>query len=267
MQIYYYCSYEGSPAGYHIGKIKGSSCDKELQELSDDDINPFIRQCFENGMFRSGFGKIPEDTNAQQQYFLLKKKLTAMKENVKYYINFAIVTGNWEELKTLMEKENTEKEIVNNFLESIEPAPLFDFGYRIRTAQLKKISSCGYGGICEWINPKYLKIMEQSNALFIETSKEKPDIEALEENLMLKSKIENRNLERDKITEKLFCYKKKIDSFNGKDTWNSDDPSDDSGMRDSMEDTDEVMKSEVTKKMKILKNKVVEIKDKLSRWE
>ena len=264
MQIYYYCSYEGSPAGYHIGRITDSSCDNGLQELSIDKINPFIRQCFEIGMIRSGFGEIPGSVETPQQYFLLKKKLTAIKTNVKYYINFAIVTGDWEEFKTLMKKENTEAEIINNFLESIEPAPLFYFGYRIRTERLKKISSCGYGGICEWINHKYLKMIEQSNALFIETSTDKPDIEALEQSLMLKSKIEDRNLERSKIAEKLFCYKKKIDSFYGNDIWDSDNFSGDSGMG-SMENADEILKSEVAKKVKILRDKVAEkIKGKLS---
>lgn len=39
MQIYYYCSYEGSPAGYHIGKVETSSYDIDLQEPSCDKIN------------------------------------------------------------------------------------------------------------------------------------------------------------------------------------------------------------------------------------
>ena len=205
MQIYYYCSYEGSPAGYHIGKVETSSYDIDLQEPSCDKINPFIQQCFENGIVRGGYGKIPESADV---YFLLKKKFTATKENVKYYINFAIVTDEWTEFEALMQKGNAETEIINNYLESIKPDTLFYFGYRIQTEKIKKISSCGYGSIFN-INHDYLKMVKQKDAVFIETSTGVPDMETLEKNLQLRKKIDEKGIERCKIEEKLFCYKKK----------------------------------------------------------
>ena len=205
MQIYYYCSYEGSPAGYHIGKVETSSYDIDLQEPSCDKINPFIQQCFENGIVRGGYGKIPESADT---YFLLKKKFTATKEKVKYYINFAIVTDEWTEFEALMQKENTETEIINNYLESIKPDTLFYFGYRIQTEKIKKISSCGYGSIFN-INHDYLNMVKQKDAVFIETSTGVPDMETLEKNLQLRKKIDEKGIERCKIAEKLFCYKKK----------------------------------------------------------
>lgn len=118
-----------------IGKVETSSYDIDLQEPSCDKINLFIQQCFENGIVRGGYGKIPESADT---YFLLKKKFTATKENVKYYINFAIVTDEWTEFEALMQKENTETEIINNYLESIKPDTLFYFGYRIQTEKIKK---------------------------------------------------------------------------------------------------------------------------------
>ena len=65
-------------------------------------------------------------------YFLLKKKFTATKENVKYYINFAIVTDEWTEFEALMQKGNAETEIINNYLESIKPDTLFTLDIAFR---------------------------------------------------------------------------------------------------------------------------------------
>ena len=99
-------------------------------------------------------------------------------------------------------------EIINNYLESIKPDTLFYFGYRIQTEKIKKISSCGYGSIFN-INHDYLKMVKQKDAVFIETSTGVPDMETLEKNLQLRKKIDEKGIERCKIEEKLFCYKKK----------------------------------------------------------
>ena len=127
---------------------------------------------------------------------------------MKYYINFAIVTDEWTEFEALMQKENTETEIINNYLESIKPDTLFYFGYRIQTEKIKKISSCGYGSIFN-INHDYLNMVKQKDAVFIETSTGVPYMETLEKNLQLRKKIDEKGIERCKIAEKLFCYKKK----------------------------------------------------------
>ena len=107
-----------------------------------------------------------------------------------------------------MQKGNAETEIINNYLESIKPDTLFYFGYRIQTEKIKKISSCGYGSIFN-INHDYLKMVKQKDAVFIETSTGVPDMETLEKNLQLRKKIDEKGIERCKIEEKLFCYKKK----------------------------------------------------------
>lgn len=256
MQIYYYCSYEGSPSGYHIGKIQVDSCTHELQELNNDKIHPFIRQCFEDGRIRAGFGKLPERDGNQQKYFLLKKKLNATRNGIKYYINFAIVTKIQAEFEKLMLKEGTEKEIINYFLESIEPDKLFYFGYRIRTEKIQKLSSCGYGKMFAYAKQDWIKKIEQNSALFIETATENTDeeIKELEEKLELIEK----NMER-RITkkEKLLCYKKKIGT-------SSSDDSDERSVGDcchnvsgdSVSGTGRALKEEAKKLGKKLKDKL-----------
>lgn len=206
MQIYYYCSYDGSPSGYHIGKVEDSSYNNELQELSSDKIDPFIRQCFEHGTVRNGFGRIPDNENMQSQYFLLIKRLSIVKNEVRYYINLAIVTDRWEQFEKLMRKENTEERIAAEILESMESDNHSYFGYRIYTDRIQKISSCGYGEIFAYKKQEYMKEIEQNKALFIETSVNGNEIEELERKLGL---IKDKNIERCRITERLFCYKKK----------------------------------------------------------
>ena len=53
-------------------------------------------------------------------------------------------------------------------------------------------------------------MVKQKDAVFIETSTGFPDMETLEKNLQLRKKIDEKGIERCKIAEKLFCYKKKL---------------------------------------------------------
>ena len=56
-------------------------------------------------------------------------------------------------------------------------------------------------------------MVKQKDAVFIETSTGVPDMETLEKNLQLRKKIDEKGIERCKIAEKLFCYKKKNKIF------------------------------------------------------
>ena len=77
MNLYYYCSYDGSPVGFRIGRIDALSRDEKI-ELSSEKIEPFIRRCFETGLVRSAFGKIPSDADSEKKFFLLKKKQSGL---------------------------------------------------------------------------------------------------------------------------------------------------------------------------------------------
>ena len=204
MKVYYYCSYDGSPVGFHIGRVDYSVPQENLLELKDKEIDPFIRCCFESGLIRSAFGKIPNNNN----YFMLKKKLTGKKEEDSYYMNIAIISEDWDEFVQLMQAGSNEEELSDAILDSIKLDKTSAFGYCIDTEKFSKIISMKYGKICG-CNDNYLNQVKQQEAFFMTLSTATVDEDVLLNNLGLSKEIQNGLAELEKKSEKFFCYQKK----------------------------------------------------------
>lgn len=213
MKLYYYCSYDGSPSGFRLGKAELNE-ENEIQELSDMQINPFIRRCFETGLVRSAFGKIPEGSG-ESKYFLIKKKLTGIKENCKYYMNIAIVCESWIEFNKLMQEGGSKEQLTEAILRSIQQDKSSEYGYCIRNQQALEVFEQFFGTVCG-STKQYLDDIQKDNSIYFTLSSSSPDLESLEQSLKLNEVINNENKEIKKVEDKVYRYGKKTKANNGK---------------------------------------------------
>lgn len=70
MITYVYCSYNGSPCGYRLGKFD-SNQKKNIIRLDNEGINPVIIKVLKNDFIKTAYGKIP-NTN---EYIVVLKDL------------------------------------------------------------------------------------------------------------------------------------------------------------------------------------------------
>lgn len=178
MDLYYYCSYDGSPVGFRIGRVNILDKDDEQKELSAKHIDPFIRRCFETGLIRSAFGKIPTDTDSQKKYFLLKKKMIGKKAGCNYYMNVAVVEDEWDKFSSLMHDCDDEAKLATAVMNSIEPVKDDSFGYKVNTHKLSDVLSFGYAGICN-CNEARMRTVQQNDTFFVTLSTANPDRDIL----------------------------------------------------------------------------------------
>ena len=141
MKLYCYCSYDGSPVGFQLGTCEWGGVQEEMCALSKNGIDPFVRACFENGLVRSGLGKIPN--RERQAYFMLVKKLVGKKENVQYYINLAVTADEWNELEPLLNGDL--QGMAEEMTQRMQPAEGNEFGYRLKANGWEKII---FGNLC-----------------------------------------------------------------------------------------------------------------------
>lgn len=158
MDVYYYCSYTGSPVGFIMGKLDKLSgvCEADaLLELNRKDIEPFIRKCFERGLVRNACGRLSKKTaeseEPEQRYFLLFKDLVANggQDDLEYYLNIAFVTENPEEyLRWLDVGETvTTDTIAQAIRESISLNRKSDFGYDVSGRGLAALTKMKFGSL------------------------------------------------------------------------------------------------------------------------
>lgn len=181
--LYYYCSYDGSPVGFNLGKIELQEHIPVVQELSDKNIDTFIRGCFETGILRSAFGKI-NNLNSDNEYFLLKRKLVCKNNNCTYYMNIAIVTDEWDQFCSLMTGNDEDSRLAEIVMNSMVVSNNKEFGYSIKTDKIMELLSVGYGKICE-CNPQMLRRVENEDTFFVILSTQNPDINLLRSKLCI----------------------------------------------------------------------------------
>ncbi len=182
MKIYYYCSYDDSPTGFHIGTLSSDS-QKELCPLSEEGINSFIRYCLECSLVRSAFGVIPQS----DKYFLLIKKMEAIKDNRKYYLNIAFEIDNLSEFVHMFYSNNkTQEELAEKISESVVNSISLDpknaFGYQVLGKKLQEVRKSAWS--CEDIKEILMDIKEENSAYFT-LSTSTPDVEFLKDSLHL----------------------------------------------------------------------------------
>lgn len=208
MDLYYYCSYDGSPVGFRIGKVDVSSQETKMQELSGEHIEPFIRRCFENGLVRSAFGKIPSNEVLKKKYFLLKKKLVGKKDSCNYYMNIALVDNEWDRFNSLMQNSDNETTLAEAVMDSIQQHKDDDFGYKVDTGKLSEILSIGYAGICN-SNDKRMQSVQNDDVFFTTLSTEKPDVYVLKSGLGIAQGSDEDQIKIFKESGKVFRFEKK----------------------------------------------------------
>lgn len=179
--LYYYCSYDGSPVGFNLGKIELQEHIPVVQELSDTNIDTFIRGCFETGILRSAFGKI-NNLNSDNEYFLLKRKLVCKKDNCNYYMNIAIVTDEWNQFCSFMKGSDEDNRLAEIVMNTMIVSNNEKFGYSINTDKIIELLSVGYEKICE-CNMQMLRRVENEDAFFVILSTQNPDINLLRSKL------------------------------------------------------------------------------------
>lgn len=182
MDLYYYCSYDNSPVGFYIGKIPAvdslNLMPAKKLELSKENINPFIRKCFESGLIRNVFGKVPEEFG--QGYFLMKKKMVHKIENRNYYMSIALTGLRWNEFSDLMkvDSNDTKEKLAKLVAESISQNKTNDFGYEVRSEVISRLIGFKYAGICK-CNKERMKKIQEDDCLYAELLNGNPDKEEI----------------------------------------------------------------------------------------
>lgn len=139
MDIYYYCTYSRSPVGYVLGTLAYHPNQSSNYELKEENIEPLIRKCFEQGRVQKGFGLLPNSS----KYFVLVKSLDAegtTDEDADYNMNIAFVTKDRETYRNLLREGNDQKQgIANALKETMEINRKSDFGFTVRPRKLNEL--------------------------------------------------------------------------------------------------------------------------------
>ena len=153
IEVYYYCSYTGSPVGFILGRVSYDGTSTACN-LSRKEISPFIRACFESGNVRNAFG-ILETSGMEAEspkYFLLCKNLRAAgqgpHEPAEFYLDIAFVTDNREEYIALLKKgPATTREIADRVRDTMVLNDSSPFGFTIRGEQLVQLVQTPLGSL------------------------------------------------------------------------------------------------------------------------
>ncbi len=191
MLIFYYCSYDGSPTGFHIGVIDDSIKQNKLQKLSEKKYkhSQFISNCLESGLVRSGFGRIPKTSSDETPaYFVLKKKLVNIINDCKYYMNIAIISWKWEEFYKLVSGDLSEEELASKISKSIIINKECFFGYDIDISMLHEITTLSFKNVCNITNSNWIKHIQENDVMYLTLSQKMSDLSILKDSLGLTSK-------------------------------------------------------------------------------
>jgi len=117
MEIYYNCSYTGSPVGFIPGRLQYVTGQSEDYVLSHEQIPLLIQRCFDFAIVRKACGRW-RLTGSDPVYFLLVKGLTVdegqdergIDKLSEYYLNFALTTTDRSEYEDWLAVEDDTKE-------------------------------------------------------------------------------------------------------------------------------------------------------------
>ena len=173
MDIYFNCSYDNSPVGFQIGKLSEIHSTNIVPEcnmdLSEKNINAFIRKCFESGLIRSAYGKMPSDlSESDGEYFFIKKKMIHKIDGCNYYMNIAMTGLKWEEFTTLMDDSNisVQEDLAKLIADGIKKDDTNIFGYTICGENILKLLDFKYADVCDCPQERVKKI-EENNGFYI----------------------------------------------------------------------------------------------------
>lgn len=145
MEIYYYCSYTGSPCGFILGKYAFDSDVTRVPTLSSEKIDPLIERCFEYGVVQKAFGPLLSETNRR---FLLVKDLNFRDaDNTRFYMNIALVTEKMDQYERWMKKGPSKEAIDELCRQTIVIDRTSKFGFKVDGAYLTKLIDCSFGSL------------------------------------------------------------------------------------------------------------------------
>lgn len=162
MKLYCYCSYDGSPVGFQMGVCQWDNAAKGRLNLSKEGVDPFIRACFESGLVRGGFGRIPN--RAESEYFLLVKKLNHAKETIQYYINVAITSNNWSDLVRMVNGDS--QALAKEIAQGMQPSSENEFGYLLDATGWENIT---FGNLCD-STPQMRRDVSENGSMYLALS-------------------------------------------------------------------------------------------------
>lgn len=146
MQIYYYCSYDGSPVGYQQGSLTYDPGRSSNYELTRQNIPPLIRACFDSGEVRKAFGRLPSDS---RKFLLIKKLRTSgdsADEPSNYYVNFALATNDEKEYSRWIQNgESSPEDIAKAVKASMQLDGAKEHGFSVRPQALKTLIGKSFG--------------------------------------------------------------------------------------------------------------------------
>lgn len=150
MEVYYYCSYTGSPVGFQLGKLDSAS-----GKLSGENIPPLLRRCFSRGMIRKACGCLP----GEGKYFVLVKDLAAKKSTAgdaeEYYLNIALVSDQVEDYRKWLTCKNIPEQTIADLIRdtmSLHGDPTF--GFTVRADKINHLSGIALGDSFRGIQAK-----------------------------------------------------------------------------------------------------------------
>lgn len=194
MEIYYYCSYTGSPVGFQLGRLDCEKLAKNAGSLSKDGILPLIKNCFDQGLVRRACGRIPET----EQYVLLVKGLTAKgtgdRATAEYYINFAFLM-NKEEWDCLPRENLVDQQMTAEmFRDSMQLDSESPFGYTVQSGNAQRLTQVSFQNFFD-------RSVWKTDSLCLELLSPKADLKELKKVLGLE-KDEYKDYEFQKLPSK-----------------------------------------------------------------
>ena len=150
MEIYYYCSYKGSPVGFQLGKLKYPSGGSRLHALDAQGIPPLVQRCFDQNIVR----KVCKRSAEEKEYILLAKGLTAKgkqpEDPAEYYINFALVTDSEADCQKWLRGDGASGlAIADAIRDTMELDRQSAFGFTVRGDKLDALLSMSYRKLFE----------------------------------------------------------------------------------------------------------------------
>ena len=151
MEIYYYCSYTGSPVGFQMGKLTYDGQTNGTLKLESLD-NPtcdqrFIQCCFDQRAVR----KVYQCSKEENKYFFLLKGLSAKGKNPgdpeQYYINFAVLTDQLADFKRYFRGKNVpnpKETIPSAVRDTMQLDKESEFGFTICGKEVRQLLNLSY---------------------------------------------------------------------------------------------------------------------------
>ena len=144
MEIYYYCSYTGSPCGFNLGKLEFDGGAPTARTLSGGPFDPLIRRCFDHGIVKNAYGFLP---TAPRWFLLIEDLEFRDADNTRFYMNIALVTEKVDQYERWMKKGPSKEAIAELCRQTMVIDRTSEYGFKVDGAYLTKLIECSFGSL------------------------------------------------------------------------------------------------------------------------